>query len=289
MTPTSTAAAGPRAAPTLASARSGRRGGGLLRSRRAGRPIAGEARSVRDFLAVVGTSGCGKSSLVHAGLIPALRDRALGLGRGAVGRRHDAARRPAAPAARRGPDRRRRRSARPGQTWTTPPPAPRGGMRRGPLGLAEALADAPPSGGRKLLLLVDQFEELFRFRREGEGQRDEADAFVALLLATAAQRGPARLHRPDHAVGLSRRLQLFDGLPEALNDSQFLTPRLTRDQRQQAIEGAGPGLRRPGRAGAGQPHAQRHGRGPGPAPPDAARPDAALEGRRPRTRRGRSC
>ena len=30
---------------------------------------------------------------------------------------------------------------------------------------------------------------------------------------------------------------LFDGLPEALNDSQFLTPKLTRAQRQQAIEG----------------------------------------------------
>ena len=29
----------------------------------------------------------------------------------------------------------------------------------------------------------------------------------------------------------------FDGLPEALNDSQFLTPRLTRDQRREAIEG----------------------------------------------------
>jgi hypothetical protein len=30
---------------------------------------------------------------------------------------------------------------------------------------------------------------------------------------------------------------LFSGLPEALNDSQFLTPRLTRDQRRAAIEG----------------------------------------------------
>ena len=37
------------------------------------------------FLAVVGTSGCGKSSLVHAGLIPALRTGLLGsAGRGGL-------------------------------------------------------------------------------------------------------------------------------------------------------------------------------------------------------------
>src|SRR6516225_3032202 len=32
----------------------------------------------QHFLAVVGTSGCGKSSLVHAGLIPALRTGLMG-------------------------------------------------------------------------------------------------------------------------------------------------------------------------------------------------------------------
>jgi len=107
-------------------------------------------------------------------------------------------------------------------------------LRRGPLGLVEALRDAPPPGERKLLLLVDQFEEIFRFRREGG--RDESDAFVELLLASAAQEDA-----PIYVVLTMRSdylgdCNLFAGLPEALNDSQFLTPRLTRDQRREAIE-----------------------------------------------------
>ena len=65
-------------------------------------------------------------------------------------------------------------------------------LQRGPLGLVEVLDESPLTGGRKLLLLVDQFEEIFRYRREGEGQRDEANAFVALLLASARARPTGR-------------------------------------------------------------------------------------------------
>ena len=100
-------------------------------------------------------------------------------------------------------------------------------------------------GDRKLLLLVDQFEEIFRYRREGTprqdeaGQldRDEAIDFVALLLATArAEDLPVYVVLTMRSDYLGDCAQ-FDGLPEALNDSQFLTPRLTRDQRREAIEG----------------------------------------------------
>jgi hypothetical protein len=58
-------------------------------------------------------------------------------------------------------------------------------LRRGPLGLVEALRETPLPPHANLLLLVDQFEEIFRFRREVNAE--EADAFVALLLATAKQ------------------------------------------------------------------------------------------------------
>jgi WD40 repeat protein len=107
-------------------------------------------------------------------------------------------------------------------------------LRRGPLGLAEILRDAPPPGQKKLLLLIDQFEEIFRFR--SEGGRDEADAFVELLLTSAAQED-----MPIYVVLTMRSdylgdCNLFAGLPEALNDSQFLTPRPSRDQRREAIE-----------------------------------------------------
>ena len=188
------------------------------------------------FLAVVGTSGCGKSSLIYAGLIPALRTGLLGC---AGARWAVATMRPG--------DRPLWRLAEAlldkevlGPAWSDldhPTAQVHACLQRGPLGLAEVLDETPLSGGRKLLLVVDQFEELFRYRREGEGQRDEANAFVSLLLATVRE-----TDRPVYIVLTMRSdylgdCALFDGLPEALNDSQFLTPKLTRTQRTQAIEG----------------------------------------------------
>jgi hypothetical protein len=107
-------------------------------------------------------------------------------------------------------------------------------LRRGPLGLVEALRESGAGRDDNLLLIVDQFEEIFRSRQSG---RDEADAFVALLLASAKQQ-----EWPVYVV-LTMRSEylgdcaLFAGLPEAINDHQFLTPRLTREQRREAIEG----------------------------------------------------
>jgi len=185
------------------------------------------------FLAVVGTSGCGKSSLVRAGLIPALK---TGLMVSGGARWVVATMRPG--------EQPMRNLARAliGDGVVAGPPAAveytpeflTAALRRGPLGLAEVLCDAPPPGQKKLLLLIDQFEEIFRFRREGG--RDEAEAFVELLLASAAQEDV-----PIYVVLTMRSeylgdCNLFAGLPEALNDGQFLTPRLTRDQRREAIE-----------------------------------------------------
>ena len=208
--------------------------------------------SLSRFLGVVGTSGCGKSSLAMAGLIPALETGLIAkagfhwrvaifkpgnrplenlaealLEPGVLGADPGSAADDRASVAQGGRDR--------------VAPLLLATLRRGPLGLADVLTSPlEPGDGpalppkQNLLLLVDQFEEVFRFRREGD--LNEADAFVALLLATAAQ-DRAGLCRPHHAFRLPRRLHLFTGLPEALNGSQFLTPRLTREQRRAAIEG----------------------------------------------------
>jgi hypothetical protein len=115
-------------------------------------------------------------------------------------------------------------------------------------GIAEVLALTPvlqePEGSR-LLLFVDQFEELFRFanlRSESildaataAERRDEATAFVRLLLT--AIKSP-RL--PIHVI-VSMRSEFigdcarFHGLPEAVSRSQFLVPSMTRDQREDVI------------------------------------------------------
>ena len=90
-----------------------------------------------------------------------------------------------------------------------------------------------------LLLVVDQFEEIFRFHREEMLSQRDAAHFIDLLLAVEQDLSPDyRIYvvltmRTDYLGDCAQ----FDGLPEALNRSQYLVPRLTRDQARDAIEG----------------------------------------------------
>jgi hypothetical protein len=108
-------------------------------------------------------------------------------------------------------------------------------LRCGPRGLIDSVLATPLPKDTNLLLIVDQFEELFRFRN---GKNcDEQDAFTALLLESVAETGMSiyvvLTMRSDYLSDCA----IFRGLPEALNRSQYLTPRLTRDQREAAITG----------------------------------------------------
>ncbi|MGH8544567.1 MAG: hypothetical protein ACREX3_13255, partial [Gammaproteobacteria bacterium] len=187
------------------------------------------------FLAVVGPSGCGKSSLVRAGMIAALE---TGLMVGAGSRWEFAIMRPGShPIRRLATALIEKTSLSPRGTMETADALGflTASLRRGPLGLVEALQITPLPPETNLLVLVDQFEEIFRFRREGGG--DEADAFVSLLLETARQR-----EVPVYTVITMRSdffgdCAVFAGLPEAINESQYLTPRLSREQRETAIVG----------------------------------------------------
>ena len=186
------------------------------------------------FLAVVGASGCGKSSLVRAGMIAALE---TGFMADAGSRWRIAEMRPGDR-----PISRLARALSKSQALGSERAVSTEGavfleaaLRRGPLGLSEMLQETPLPAQTNLLLLVDQFEEIFRFREKGD--MDEADAFVALLLATS-QRKEAQVYvvitmRSDFLGDCT----LFQGLPEAINESQYLTPRLTREQCRAAIVG----------------------------------------------------
>src|SRR4029077_7784580 len=60
-------------------------------------------------------------------------------------------------------------------------------LRRSTLGLVEAVRQAHLPAGDNVLVLVDQFEELFRFRkRQVMTSRDDAVAFVKLLLEASS-------------------------------------------------------------------------------------------------------
>ncbi|HEX8424457.1 MAG TPA: hypothetical protein VF634_13650, partial [Pyrinomonadaceae bacterium] len=207
------------------------------------------------FLSIVGSSGCGKSSLIRAGLIPKLKGGFLIEDK----------------------DQWLKATMKPGD-------APLHNLALAVLG---ALSDAPPSEAEvkslveeievsglqalverltprlehadtNFLLLVDQFEEIFRFgsyaeddagtdapadlakqrveATDRERRRDEAAEFVSLMLGLAQQKT-----LPIYVVMTMRSdflgdCDAFYGLPQAMNRSQYLVPRLTRQQRQEAIE-----------------------------------------------------
>ncbi len=185
------------------------------------------------FLAVIGTSGCGKSSLVRAGLMPALES---GLLPQAGFDWRVAAMRPGHQ-----PMRRLARalleSGVLGEQW---PDTPEDEMfllttlRQGPLSLVELLEKRDRDSAGSLLLLVDQFEEIFRYARHGD--QDEAVALVELLLACSKCDDSGIYVVITLRSDFLGQCPIFRGLPEAMNQSQFLTPRLSRKQIKEAIE-----------------------------------------------------
>ncbi|HKB36053.1 MAG TPA: hypothetical protein VKD72_06340, partial [Gemmataceae bacterium] len=196
------------------------------------------------FLAVVGTSGSGKSSLVNCGLRPALHGGLM---------------------------------ARAGTSWRMAQFRPgndplramadalasdgvlfrdyqAGGLtlaeivdttlRMSKLGLIDIYEQARLGEDVNLLVVVDQFEELFRYRQVRAGQQEnvadiaeQATAFVNLLLE-AGQQTTCRIYvvltmRSDFLGDCAQ----FPGLAEAINAGQYLVPRMTREERRAAITG----------------------------------------------------
>ena len=79
-------------------------------------------------------------------------------------------------------------------------------LTRSGLGLVEAIRQSDLSQGTNFLLVVDQFEEIFRFRRS-EDATDEQAAFVNLLLeGQCAKRFTTLCHYHD-AVGFPGGVQ----------------------------------------------------------------------------------
>jgi len=187
----------------------------------------------KRFVAVVGTSGSGKSSLVRAGLLPAL----LGGGMTQAGSAWEVVvMRPGG-----NPMQQLAQSLCEAGLYDAGVEDMlfhvRATLSRSRKGLMEALRQSRAGSKTNLLLVVDQFEEIFRFNRAGVTQKDESIDFVNLLLHASLQE-----EQPIY-VALTMRSDFlgecstFLGLAEAVNDGEFLIPRMTRDQMQAAIEG----------------------------------------------------
>jgi tetratricopeptide (TPR) repeat protein len=193
------------------------------------------------FLAVVGTSGSGKSSLIRAGLMPALHG---GMMEGAGAGWRIAVMRPGGdPIGNLAAELAKKdvlSDAGAGLRSDEAEALIDATLRSSSLGIVNVAYQGRLGEHEKLLIVVDQFEELFRFRAAREGASaggDEAAAFVKLLLEAAQQRELSiyvvLTMRSDFLGDCAQ----FQGLPEAINDGQYLIPRMTRDERRFAVTG----------------------------------------------------
>ncbi len=185
------------------------------------------------FLAVVGNAGSGKSSLTKASLVPKLMEGFAGQA---------------------------------GQSWRisicTPGTNPIGNLatqlaqrnvlhsdekmdpnypsvientlRRSSLGIVEAYKSADVHK-ENLIIIVDQFEEIFRFSKKNSSNQEDAATYVNLLLNASRQRDV-----PIYIVLTMRSSFIgnstdFRGLPEAINDGQFLIPRMKTEELKKVI------------------------------------------------------
>ncbi len=192
------------------------------------------------FLSVVGVSGCGKSSLVKSGLLPSLhRGYLVGTGENWKVSLFRPGNTPI--------ENLTEALATPGHIYNDNsiaeiiPSIVASTLRRSNKGLIKAVAQSDLATNENLLIVVDQFEEIFRYdapgKIEGMSFRDEAAAFINLLLTASRQ-----TQVPIYIVITMRsdfigECTTFRNLPQVINDGQYLIPRMTRGEIKQAIKG----------------------------------------------------
>lgn len=112
-------------------------------------------------------------------------------------------------------------------------------LRRSSFGLVNAVRQIKLAKGENILLILDQFEELFRFK---ESRKDitavnETEAYIKMLVNAIRQKD-----QPIYVVLTMRsdfigECSQFQELTRLINKSNFLIPQMTRDDFRQAITG----------------------------------------------------
>ena len=172
------------------------------------------------FLAVVGPSGGGKSSVVRAGVIPALR-------RGALGTREEPFIAEMFP----GTHPLDELEAALGRVAVRPVPRLHDRLGSGSRGLLEAADLVAP--GEEVVLVVDQFEEVFTLTAD---ERERELFLESLRVATADPESRLRVIVTLRADFYDRPL-IYPRFGELLADRNEAIPPLTPDELEQAIRG----------------------------------------------------
>ena len=103
-------------------------------------------------------------------------------------------------------------------------------LRNGSLGIVEAFRKSSIGRGENLLIIVDQFEELFEFAQQNKRNEEDAATFVNLLLNASRQKEVPIYIMPVLRSNYLTKCGEFRGLAEAVNDGQFLIPRVKPEE-----------------------------------------------------------
>ncbi len=186
------------------------------------------------FVSIVGNSGSGKSSLVRAGIIPRIENTqdhswmicVMRPGKNPLEELSNALFEPALF----GNPGTRERNKQINDSIEI--------LGKNRLSLVQVVRNVLPQG-KKLLILVDQFEELFRFNKiyTEKNQVSPASHFVDLLLGAVGQKDLPIYVMMTVRSDFLGDCEQFVGLPEAINDGQFLIPRMNEEELQTSIVG----------------------------------------------------
>lgn len=111
-------------------------------------------------------------------------------------------------------------------------------LRRSSKGLIDVYHVINTIEGKSLLIYLDQFEEIFRFRKQGSVKYlNESLAYVNLIIEAVVQK-----ETPIY-IALSMRsdflgeCEQFPELTNKINESHFLIPQMTREQKRLVVSG----------------------------------------------------
>lgn len=110
-------------------------------------------------------------------------------------------------------------------------------LRSGTNGLVEVAKYLQTRKGENIFVLVDQFEELFRFREATPEFLDESTAYVNLILAAVSQKEVPVYISINMRSDFIGACSVFPGLTQMINQSNYLVPQMTREQKRMAIIG----------------------------------------------------
>jgi len=110
-------------------------------------------------------------------------------------------------------------------------------LRSGPDGLVEIAKYLQSGKDENVFFLIDQFEELFRYEESDSDHSDDAVAYVNLILNAVHQKKIPVYLAINMRSDFIGDCASFTGLTQMINESNYLVPQMTREQKKMAIEG----------------------------------------------------